>query len=268
MKGKAFIESNRTIKASQTEVNQTEANQIKVNQIEVNQIEVNQTKVNQTIHINRNEVLRYLGYRNPRTSKPDEQTEALIDSCIEEVQRTAEPKSVYRVYPLYREESENRIDGGCFVTRSENLCKNLRDCEQILVFAATLGVGIDRLLTRYGKLAVSRAIVMQAVTASAIEGYCNELNEGWKRTFANEGWYLRPRFSPGYGDFSLENQKAIIQALEAGKWTGITLTDSLLMMPSKSVTAVIGMSRTAGHCVLEGCEVCEKLDCMYRRDTR
>ena len=77
--------------------------------------------------------------------------------------------------------------------------------------------------------------------------------------------YLRPRFSPGYGDFSLDCQKDIIRALEAEKTVGVTLTDSLLMTPSKSVTAVIGAGRNEFRCELKGCEVCGKTDCLYRR---
>ncbi|MDO4325185.1 MAG: vitamin B12 dependent-methionine synthase activation domain-containing protein [bacterium] len=215
------------------------------------------------MEIRKREVLRYLGYRG---NAPDERTEQLVDSCMEEVQRTASPVHVYRVFPVTVESADGMIQSGCFTTESRNLAKNLKDCEQILVFAATLGVGIDRLLAKYSRFQMSRAVVMQAASAALIEEYCNTLNEQWKRKFLEEGWYLRPRFSPGYGDFALENQREILQALDAAKWAGITLTDSLLMMPSKSVSAVIGMSRKPGNCVLDGCEVCKKTDCLYRRN--
>ena len=214
------------------------------------------------------EALRYLGYRN---TMPDENTELLVDSCIVEARAAASMVHVSRIFPVSvqtREEhgqEEGWIESGCFVTRSKSLSKNLEGCEQILVFAATLGVGIDRLLTRYSKLEMSRAVVLQAVSAALIEAYCNELNAKWKDDFKKEGWYLRPRFSPGYGDFALSNQKIILQSLDAAKWTGITLTDSLLMMPSKSVTAVIGMGKNPVNCGVEGCEACEKKDCVYRR---
>lgn len=215
------------------------------------------------MEIRKREVLRYLGYRG---NAPDERTEQLVDSCMEEVQRTASPAHVYRVFPVTVESADGMIQAGCFTTESRNLAKNLKDCEQILVFAATLGVGIDRLLAKYSRFQMSRAVVMQAASAALIEEYCNTLNGQWKKEFLEEEWYLRPRFSPGYGDFALENQREILQALDAAKWAGITLTDSLLMMPSKSVSAVIGMSRKPGNCVLDGCEVCKKTDCLYRRN--
>ena len=80
-----------------------------------------------------------------------------------------------------------------------------------------------------------------------------------------KGLYLRPRFSPGYGDFSLSCQRAVLDALDAGKHLGIKLTDSFLMMPSKSVTAVIGVSQKPHRCDVKGCEACGKTDCLYRR---
>lgn len=77
--------------------------------------------------------------------------------------------------------------------------------------------------------------------------------------------YLRPRFSPGYGDFPLDCQQRLLDSLEAGKRIGIKLTDSLLMMPSKSVTAVMGVSKKPYRCDVKGCESCGKRDCLYRR---
>ena len=106
---------------------------------------------------------------------------------------------------------------------------------------------------------------MQAAAAAMVEAYCNELNAMWKKEYLEKGLYLRPRFSPGYGDFPLSVQKQILDGLEAGKRIGITLTEGYLMMPSKSVTAVIGVSRTPAACVIEGCEACGKKDCAFRR---
>ena len=98
------------------------------------------------------------------------------------------------------------------------------------------------------------------------EAWCDEVNERIKQEAADKGLYTRPRFSPGYGDFPLDNQRDIFQALQVEKRVGIALTESLLMIPSKSVTAVIGAGRDHLPCVREGCEVCSKADCLYRRN--
>ena len=100
-----------------------------------------------------------------------------------------------------------------------------------------------------------------------IEEYCDQICTALKAEYEAKGRYLRPRFSPGYGDFPLECQGMLLDALEAGKRIGIKLTDSLLMMPSKSVSAVMGASRKPYRCDVKGCEACAKTDCPYRRQT-
>lgn len=104
--------------------------------------------------------------------------------------------------------------------KSANLKKNLSGCDSVLVMAVTVGAEVDRLLARYGKLSVAKAVVMQAAAAAMVEAYCNELNAMWKKEYLEKGLYLRPRFSPGYGDFPLSAQKQILDGLEAGKRIG------------------------------------------------
>lgn len=213
------------------------------------------------MEMNQSEVLRYLGYGR---HKADERVMKLILECWEELSDAAAPKYTSRVYDVSFYE-EDGIDGGCFQTRSRNLRKNLKDCSQILLFAATLGASADQLIQKYNRLSVSKAVILQAAATAMLEDYCDEQNELLKEAYEARGWYLRPRFSPGYGDFPLECQTRLLGALEVGKRIGITLTDSLLMLPSKSVSAVMGMSRIKRSCTVKGCEVCGKKDCAYRR---
>ena len=81
---------------------------------------------------------------------------------------------------------------------------------------------------------------------------------------AAAGKYARPRFSAGYGDFELSAQTEIFHALDCQRKIGLTLNDSLLMSPSKSVTAIIGISDTAAEKCGTGCKGCGKTDCEYR----
>lgn len=211
--------------------------------------------------INRGEVLRYLGYG---THEADERVLELVEQCIAELGREAQPRSLGREYPLMLRE-DNMIDAGVFCTKSRNLSRNLKDCDRIIVFAATLGTGADHLIGRYNRLQMSKAVVMQAAATAMIEEYCDQVCGKMKAEYETKGDYLRPRFSPGYGDFPLDCQSRLLDCLEAGKRIGIKLTDSLLMMPSKSVTAVMGISRKPYRCDVKGCEACGKLDCAYRR---
>lgn len=211
-------------------------------------------------HWNEREILRYLGHHGQAV---DDKVERLITECRQELEQAATPRSIWREYPLRMEEHE--IDMTCLRTRSRSLERNLKDCEEILLFGATLGSQVDVLLQRYGKLQMSKAVVMQAASVAMLETYCDEVNETIKNDYLKKKRYLRPRFSPGYGDFPLQCQPEIVAALELNKRIGITLTDSLLMAPSKSVTAVIGISPVPRDCSVQGCEVCGKKDCAYRR---
>ena len=215
------------------------------------------------IKADRKEIFRYLGYRG---REPETGVAEAADSCAAALQTVVEPRHVRRVFPLEWVSADRfRIEGMDVVSR--NLSRNLRGCSEVCLMAATLGLGPDRLVQRaeaMGKM--SRAVILQAAAAAMIEAYCDDVNEEIRREAAPEGLFLRPRFSPGYGDFSLEHQTELFRILEIQKKIGVTLTGSLLMMPSKSVTAVIGLSKDNTHCMVQGCEVCGKQDCSFRRN--
>jgi len=202
---------------------------------------------------NEREILRYLGHRGQEIP---ENVEELIKECERELEQMASPRAMWKEYPLSIH--DHVLDMGFLQTKSKSLERNLRDCERVILFAATLGSRVDVLLHRYNMIQMSKAVAM-------LETFCDEKNQELKSSYEAKGWYLRPRFSPGYGDFPLECQREIAPALEMGKRIGVNLTDTLLMMPSKSVTAVIGASRLPRNCTVQGCEVCAKRDCAYRR---
>ena len=215
------------------------------------------------IKADRKEIFRYLGYHG---REPDTGVAEAVDSCTAALQAVAEPRHVRRVFPLERVSADHfRIEGMDVVSR--NLSRNLRGCSEVCLMAATLGLGPDRLVQRAEALGkMSRAVILQAAAAAMIEAYCDDVNEEIRMEAASKGLFLRPRFSPGYGDFSLEHQTELFRILEVQKKIGVTLTGSLLMMPSKSVTAVIGLSKDNTHCMVQGCEACGKQDCSFRRN--
>ena len=215
------------------------------------------------IKADRKEIFRYLGYRG---REPETGVAEAADSCAAALQTVVEPRHVRRGFPLEWVSADRfRIEGMDVVSR--NLSRNLRGCSEVCLMAATLGLGPDRLVQRAEALGkMSRAVILQAAAAAMIEAYCDDVNEEIRREAAPKGLFLRPRFSPGYGDFSLEHQTELFRILEVQKKIGVTLTGSLLMMPSKSVTAVIGLSKENTHCMVQGCEVCGKQDCSFRRN--
>lgn len=209
------------------------------------------------------EAVRYLGYGKHAV---DDQTLGLIADSFGSLRTLSSRKSVYRIFDLEQEDGET-VRFGSLTVKSKSLGKNLRGCDKIVLFGATLGIGVDQLLSRTSKTDMAKTVVLQACAAALLEEYCDECQDRIRQEMESEGRYLRPRFSPGYGDFPIECQRDLVRMLDCAKSIGLTLTESCMMAPSKSVTAVIGAGRAAVGCHRQGCESCEKLDCIYRRDT-
>ena len=204
--------------------------------------------------INRRELYIYAGYRG--TATPDEAVEKLIDECILEVKNTAEIRGLIKWCPVIREKdvsgqsSDERFSIGDFKIESKALGKNLKGCEDALLVGATLSPTIDVLLHRYSRLQITKSVLMQATAAAYIEAYLDEIQRMIKKRLAPEGHSLRPRFSPGFADFTTEYQKPFLDALDAGRTLGITLANnSNMMVPSKSVTAVMGICKAGTEAV-------------------
>ena len=214
------------------------------------------------LELDYSEVYRYLGYRK---GVPEGEVRHVVEQCVEDLVSQAELKSVARRFPL-KFLGDNRFLIGDMELESRALSRNMRGCDEAYLMAATIGFAMDRLAARAAAIGrMSRAVIYQAAGAMLIESYCDALNRKLKEEAAAEGKFLRPRFSPGYGDLPLAIQPELFRVLEIQKHTGITLTESLLMMPTKSVTALIGVSPEDSHCVLRGCESCSKTNCSFRR---
>jgi hypothetical protein len=186
---------------------------------------------NGEIKADEREALRYLGYGR---NVPDEKTQALIAECKAELERIISAKCCYIKVPVILEESTLNIGFG--EIQSKALINNLKGCTQAFIFAATIGIGADRLIVKYERTSPSKAVVIDALASSAIEAWCDKINNQ-----LCENLKSRPRFSPGYGDFDIKHQKDIIALLDTSRKIGLSLTDSMLMTPTKSVTAIIGI---------------------------
>lgn len=207
------------------------------------------------------EAVRYLGYGK---NAVDEKILQEIQNCFRELEELADKKSIYRIFELSLKD-ENELKIGNIEICSRNLQTNLKDCKQVVLLTATLGTEVDRLIRKTQVVDMAKAVVMQACAATLLEEYCDELQEKMRAQFRREGKYIRPRFSPGYGDFLIQHQKDVLVMLEASKRIGVTMTDSYMLTPTKSVTAVIGIGDVEMNCNLNNCEECDKTDCTYRR---
>ena len=165
---------------------------------------------------------------------PDE-----IPSFLEDYLKETEGKFSYRAggirLPVDTFRDQCRI--GPLSVASQDLRKNLRGCKEAFVFAATIGIEMDRMIARALPISPAKALWLQAIGTERIEALCDAFCEKLEKSVNKR---LRPRFSPGYGDIPLEIQRDIFRILDCAK-LGICLNESLLMSPTKSVTAFIGI---------------------------
>lgn len=198
------------------------------------------------------EIYRYLGYRG---ISPDEETDRRIRKCVADLNRVITPKNVYESFPLETGNGCVRFAG--LEVRSSDLIRNLKDSTRITMLAVTIGHGVDKLIRRAEVSDMLDAAIFQAAGAAMVESYIDTVNEQIRQEAKAEGYSLRPRFSPGYGDLPLSMQTDFERILKMSRNCGIALTDTYLMVPSKSVTALIGMTlSTEDACSVTGCETC------------
>ncbi len=184
------------------------------------------------------ETERYLGYR--RDSEISAEMEKKISGAIQELQELLTPESVYAEFDLTCE-GEN-ISFADLNFSSRNLSGNLRNCSKVILFAATIGAKVDMRIRRAQMEGSASAAIFQAAGAMFIESFVDKLNQKIKDEYKEKGFRSHPRYSPGYGDVSLEMQKEFFRLLPA-KRIGLTLMESLVMAPEKSVTAFIGLEK-------------------------
>ena len=201
------------------------------------------------------ETLRYLG-----NAAPDERLTALLASVEAELRREVQPRSVRRRLPVAV--SQGCVEAGGHGFASRALCKNLAGCKEAFFLAATLGAEADRRLRRYAALDMPRAAVWQAACAAYLEEYLDGMEPAMRAEAP--GLYLRPRFSPGYGDLDISHQRAMFDLLDLERRLGLSLTQTWMMLPEKSVTAIVGLA-DAPRAQARGCAACEMADCPNRR---
>lgn len=179
------------------------------------------------------EILRYVGVRG----EADESTLELLNECLKLVDGKLNYKLCYKRFSI--KEIGNTLDLGFTTVNSNSLKKRLCGYKQIVLFAATVGIELDRLISRYSAISPAKAHMLQAIGAERIEALCDAFED----TLRAEGLYISQRFSAGYGDLSIELQRDVFNALECSKNIGLALNESFLMIPTKSVTAIIGIKR-------------------------
>ena len=180
------------------------------------------------------EIARYMGMRSEDIP---ENVQIQIDKLLPRFLSELQCRACWMEVPIDTIGSD--VNMNVTVLKSAHLARALEGCTSAVLFAATIGSAPDRMARSASIISPAKAVLFDAMGSTAIEWFCDELCERLKSEYPE--FTLRPRFSPGYGDLSLEFQKELIGLLDTKRKIGLTLSDSLMMLPQKSVTAIVGL---------------------------
>jgi len=210
--------------------------------------------------LNTAEVLRYMGCPPERA---DGALMAQVETCARELLAVIRPRWSWRELGLTFEPGGVRLEGGLLLP-GEDLRAHLSGCGRAALFCATLGAEADGLIRRTERLDMSKALTLDCCASAAIEAVCDRIETELQGNFP--GCSFPFRYSPGYGDLTLEVQGPLLDLLDAPRRAGLCVTSSDLLAPRKSVTAILGVSdgeieKTKRSCL--GCPA--QGSCQYRK---
>lgn len=211
--------------------------------------------------ISKSEAARYMGIRG----EPDKVTAEIIDRYEEIVRNQLKPAYVYRESSVIPCDDGIRINGINALFTGNDIKNHLKGCGRVIVFAATVSAAADKLIRQVSVTDTAAALAVDCLCSSAIEQVCNKAEQ---EIFTEiHAPYRTWRFSPGYGDLPISLQKDLLLFLNAQRRIGLTVTESCMMIPSKSVTAIIGISDFPQGYSKKGCDVCNMREsCGFRHN--
>lgn len=225
----------------------------------------NQDKNISNISVDKSEVLRYLGHNG---QKIDDDLNFKINQCIKETKKEIDTKYVYEIYDIKKDLNLNTIEfkNTNLILKSKDISELLRDCEKCVLMCATLGFNIEKNIRRYSYKNLTKGIIIDACATTSIEEICDLIQESILEEVSKDKKSLTMRYSPGYGDLDISANKDILNVLDAQRRIGVTVTNTGIMIPRKSVVALIGITNKKTEKIKRTCENCSnRFDCEYRR---
>lgn len=209
-------------------------------------------------NINKNEALRYLGYKNHDL---DETTKELLLHSEKELLKVVKPSYVYKVFEL----KDNQLIGVNFELQGSSIKKHLEGCEKVVFLCATLSAKVDKLIRQKQITSMTEAVMIDSLASVLIEQVLDEIEKIIMEDF--EGYEHTWRFGLGYGDFPIEQQKSFLDILDAPKRISVGVNEGMMLVPAKSVTCVIGIGKGLDNRAKKSCEVCNlRENCQFRKE--
>lgn len=198
-----------------------------------------------------NEAARYMGV----AGEPDENVISLIERADRLVRERVNPRYIYRETTAEVTQDGIWLASEELLLTGENIKRHLSGCTRVILLAATLSAEADKLIRTAAVTDVAVSLAIDCVCSAAVEQLCDKAEEEIFSTVLAP--FRTWRFSPGYGDLPLSVQGDFLRAVDAQRRIGLTVSDSDILIPSKSVTAVIGISDNPVESPKTGCDICK-----------
>lgn len=224
-----------------------------------------QENIISNVSVDKSEVLRYLGHNGQEINND---LNLKINQCIKETKNEIDTKYVYQIYSIKNDLNLNTVqfENTNLILKSKDISELLRDCDKCVLMCATLGFNIEKNIRRYSYNNLTKGIIIDACATTSIEEVCDLVQDSILDEVSKEGKSLTMRYSPGYGDLDISANRDILNVLDAHRKIGVTVTNTGIMIPRKSVVALIGITNEKIKKVKRTCENCSnRFNCEYRR---
>ena len=182
------------------------------------------------------------------------------------LRRWINPRLSYTVREIASTEGGRVMLSDGTILESPRLTRTVRGCSRLLCFIATIGPGIENAVQRLSQqYRLTDGYALDTIGSIMIEGVVETFQDMMREKAHMTGKGVTLRFSPGYCDWPITEQKKLFPLIDAGR-IGVTLTSSLLMTPRKSISGVFGVGADAHNSSYNPCSHCRRRDCPARRD--
>lgn len=221
------------------------------------------------LKINRQEALRYLQLPSSMSeAKLPQDIKNQLATAEQTVLDTAQPRFIWRQFDIKHSNAAISLSGCTIKLTGNDIAAQLKNSSCCVLMAATIGIAVDSLIQRSQLTDMSKAIMLDAMASAAVENLCDQLQNALANHFAQQGLFITTRYSPGYGDLPISLQRELCDTLDTSRRIGLGVNSGGILLPRKSVTAIIGVGSTPhgfmSHC--QGCDSCNMHDtCPYRK---
>ncbi|MBA7643721.1 hypothetical protein ES703_51453 [subsurface metagenome] len=218
--------------------------------------------ISNRIDIDSQQVLHNIGYGTDY--EPSARIESLVNEYVENTCHLIEPSYSYVIRGISSVKGSRVVIEGSFTFRSEVVAQLVEQCEKVALFIATIGSRLEEMVCHLAEdELVLQAAVLDAIGSGVTETVADFVQGKIGKVARAQELYISRRFSPGYCDWDISQQKMVFRAMN-GDSAGVHLTKGYLMLPQKSISGIIGIgSREVED--YNPCKMCDKQDCVGRR---